>query len=193
MGLESFIRKYEKRYPEVVKYICDSVLVNKELFAYAWTNEVKHFGVRTSNRVKGAHSVLKRFLVNSQGGFIECWQQMHKMHESQLVTIKAKFQQSLTVIKHEHNIDDFKGLHHHVSQYALDFLITEIKRLENSRNKTHGLPCAHMIIEFRNQNRPIPLSSIDSQWRQINLAPHASRSDVVFDYLPQLEVQRTKW
>ncbi|KAI3894819.1 hypothetical protein MKW92_046159 [Papaver armeniacum] len=204
MGLESFIRKYEKRYPEVVKYICDSVLVNKEFFAYAWTNEVKHFGVRTSNRVEGAHSVLKRFLVNSQGGFIECWQQMHKMHASQLVTIKAKFQQSLTVIKHEHNIDDFKGLHHHVSQYALDFLITEIKRLEKSRSvaenlcgcilyKTHGLPCAHMINEFRNQNRPIPLSSIDSQWRQINLAPHASRSDVVFDYLLQLEVLRTKW
>ncbi|KAI3883168.1 hypothetical protein MKW92_041353, partial [Papaver armeniacum] len=180
MGLESFIRKYEKRYPEVVKYICDSVLVNKEFFAYAWTNEVKHFGVRTSNRVEGAHSVLKRFLVNSQGGFIECWQQMHKMHASQLVTIKAKFQQSLTVIKHEHTIDDFKGLHHHVSQYALDFLIIEIKRLEKSRSvaenlcgcilyKTHGLPCAHMINEFRNQNKPIPLSSINSQWRQINL------------------------
>ncbi|KAI3834461.1 hypothetical protein MKX03_032572 [Papaver bracteatum] len=204
MGLESFIRKYDKRYPEAVKYICESVLVNKEFFAYAWTNEVKHFGLRTSNRVECAHSVLKRFLVNSQGGFIECWQQMHKMHESQLVTIKEKFQQSLTFIKHEHKIDDFKGLWHHVSQYALDFIITEIKRLEKLRSvaenlcgcilyKTHGLPCAHMIIEFINQSRTIPLSSIDSQWRQINLVPHASRSDVVFDYLPQLEVLRTKW
>ncbi|KAI3973417.1 hypothetical protein MKW92_045767 [Papaver armeniacum] len=154
MGLESFIRKYEKRYPE-------------EFFAYAWTNEVKHFGVRTSNRVEGAHSVLKRFLVNSQGGFIECWQQMHNMHASQLVTIKAKFQQSLTIIKHEHNIDDFKGLHHHVSQYALDFLITEIKRLEKSRSvvenlcgcimyKTHGLPYpSHFLLSILNGGRSI--------------------------------------
>ncbi|KAI3953958.1 hypothetical protein MKW98_017782, partial [Papaver atlanticum] len=128
---------------------------------------------------------------------------MHKMHESQLVTIKAKLQQSLTFIKHEHKIDDFKGLHHHVSQYALDFIIYEIRRLEKSRSiaenfcgcilyKTHGLPCAHMISEYCKQGRPIPLSSIDSQWRQINLVPHVSR-DIVFDYLPQLEILRKKW
>ncbi|KAI3886715.1 hypothetical protein MKX03_011137 [Papaver bracteatum] len=143
MGFESFIRKYEKRYPGVVKYICDSVLVNKEFFAHAWTNEVKHFGVRTSNRV------------------------VHIMHESQLVTIKAKFQQSLSVIKHEHNINDFKGLHHHVSQYSLDFLITEIKRLEKSRSvvenlcgcilyKMHGLPYpSHFLISILNGGRSI--------------------------------------
>ncbi|KAI3904950.1 hypothetical protein MKW92_009920 [Papaver armeniacum] len=204
MGLESFVRKYEKRYPEAIKYIYDNVLVNKEFFAYAWTNEVKHFGTRTSNRVEGAHSVLKRFLGNSQGGFVECWQQMHKMHESQLITVKAKFQQTLTFIKHEHRIDDFNGLHHHVSQYALNFIISEISRLEKSRSiaenlcgcilhKTHGLPCAHMISEYRRQSKPIPLSSIDSQWRQINLIPHVSHSDAVFDYLPQLEILRKKW
>ncbi|KAI3875992.1 hypothetical protein MKX03_026228, partial [Papaver bracteatum] len=204
MGLESFVRKYEKRYPEAIKYIYDNVLVNKEFFAYAWTNEVKHFGTRTSNRVEGAHSVLKRFLGNSQGGFVECWQQMHKMHESQLITIKAKFQQTLTFIKHEHKIDDFKGLHQHVSQYALNFIISEISRLEKSKSiaenlcgcilhKTHGLPCAHMISEYRHQSKPISLCSIDPQWRQINLVPHVSRSDVVFDYLPQLEILRKKW
>ncbi|KAI3979680.1 hypothetical protein MKX01_013775 [Papaver californicum] len=149
MGLEYFVHKYEKRYPKVIKYIYENVLVNKEYFA-----------------------VLKRFLKNSQCGFIECWQQMHKMHESQLVTIKAKFQQSMTFIKHEHNIDDFKGLHHHVLQYALNFIISEIRRLEKSRTivekycgcilyQTHGLPCAHMVSEYQNQSKPIPLSSID--------------------------------
>ncbi|KAI3875991.1 hypothetical protein MKX03_026227 [Papaver bracteatum] len=192
MGLESFVRKYEKQYLEAIKYIYDNVLVNKEFFAYAWTNEVKHFGTRTSNRVEGAHSVLKRFLGNSQGGCVECWQQMHKMHESQLITIKAKFQQTLTFIKHEHRIDDFKGLHQHVSQYALNFIISEISRLEKSKSiaenlcgcilhKTHGLPCAHMISEYQRQSKPIPLF------------PHVSRLDAVFDYLPQLDILRKKW
>ncbi|KAI3970825.1 hypothetical protein MKX01_024472 [Papaver californicum] len=192
MGLESFLRKYEKRYPEVIKYIYKIVLVNKEYFAYVWINEVKHFGIRTSNRVKGTHSVLKRFLRNSQGGCI------------QLVTIKAKFQLGMTFIKHEHNIDDFKGLHHHVSQDVLNFIISEIRRLEKSKTivekycgcilyKMHDLPCAPMISEYRNQSKTILLSSIDSQWRQINLDPHVSRLDVVFDYLPQLEILRKKW
>ncbi|KAI3872899.1 hypothetical protein MKX03_029941, partial [Papaver bracteatum] len=137
MGWESFVHKYANEYPEVVKYIYiyiyKTILLNKKIFAYAWTNQVKHFGMRTFNRVEGAHSVLWRFLENSQGGFIECWKQMHKMHESQFVTIKAKFQQSLTFIKHEHKIEDFKGLHHHVSKYALDFIIPEIRRLEKPR------------------------------------------------------------
>ncbi|RZC66952.1 hypothetical protein C5167_010639, partial [Papaver somniferum] len=90
------------------------------------------------------------------------------------------------------------------SQYSLDFIISEIKRLEKSRSiaeslcgcilhKTHGLPCAHMISEYRNQGKPIPLSFIDSQWRQINLVPHVSRSNAVYDYLPQLEILRRKW
>ncbi|KAI3997137.1 hypothetical protein MKX01_008981, partial [Papaver californicum] len=113
MGLESFVHKYEKRYPEVIKYIYENVLVNMEYFAYTWTNKVKHFRIRTSNHAEGAHSVFKQFLKNSQGGFVECWQQIHKMHESQLVTIKVKFQQSMNFIKHKHNIYDFKGLHHH--------------------------------------------------------------------------------
>ncbi|KAI3880706.1 hypothetical protein MKX03_008117 [Papaver bracteatum] len=168
MGLESFVRKYENQYPEVIKYLFEMVLVNKEFFAYAWTNEVKHFGIRTSNHVEGAHSVLKRFLKNSQGGFIECWQQMHKMHESQLVTIKAKLQQSLTFKKHEHKIDDFKGLHHHVSQYALDFIISEIRRLEKSRSiaenlcgcilyKKYGMPLdpSHFLLSILNGGRSI--------------------------------------
>ncbi|KAI3904048.1 hypothetical protein MKX01_039982 [Papaver californicum] len=166
-GLESFVRKYEKRYHEVIKYIYENVLVNKEFFAYAWTNE----------------------------------QQMNKMHESQLVTVKAEFQQSMTFIKHEHNIHDFKGLHIHMSQYALNFITSEIRRLEKSKTivakycgcivyKTHGLPCAHMIYEYRNQSKLIQLYFIDWQWRQINLVPHVSRSDDVFDYLPQLEILR---
>ncbi|KAI3984325.1 hypothetical protein MKX01_011279, partial [Papaver californicum] len=117
MGLKSFVHKYEKRHPEVIKYILyEKIFVNKEYFTYAWTNEVKHFGIRTSNCVEAAHSVLKRLL-----GIVN-------MHESQLVTTKAKFQQSMTFIKHEHNIDDFKGLHHHVSQYALNLIIFEIRR-----------------------------------------------------------------
>ncbi|MCL7048822.1 hypothetical protein MKW94_023387 [Papaver nudicaule] len=197
--LDSFVRKYQIRYPEVITYLFDSVLVNKEYFAYAWTNDVKHFGIRTSNRVEGAHSVLKRFLGNSQGGFVECWKQMHKMHESQL-NIKAKFQQSLTFIKHQHRVSDFKGLHNHVSQYALDFIIKESERLEKSRSiavnfcgcilfKTHGLPCAHMIVEYRMQSKPIPLSLIDSQWRQLNLVPQVASSNAGFDCLPQLQLQ----
>ncbi|KAI3994746.1 hypothetical protein MKX01_017055 [Papaver californicum] len=147
MRLESFVRKYEKRYPEVIKYIYEN-----------------------------------RFLGNSQGGFVECWQQMHMKHKSQLVTIKEKFQQSMTFIKHEHNIDDFKGLHHHVSQYALNFIISEIKRSE----KTHNLPCAHMIYEYQNHSKPIPLSSIGSQWRQINLNPHVSFNELVENFITEL-------
>ncbi|KAI3843036.1 hypothetical protein MKX03_018291, partial [Papaver bracteatum] len=149
MALDSFVRKYEERYPAAIKYIRETVLENKEYFAYAWTNEIRHYGNRTSNCVEGSHNVFKQYLENSRGGFIECWKHMHNMFRSQLVDIKADFQKSINFIKHEHNISEFRGLHHH----------------------THGLPCAHMLFQYRSQRMPIPLSAIDSQWRQLNLVP----------------------
>ncbi|KAI3932189.1 hypothetical protein MKW92_006830, partial [Papaver armeniacum] len=39
---------------------------------------------------------------------------------------------------------------------------------------------------------PIPLSSIDSQWRKLNLVPPIG-NEVAFDYLPQVEILKNKW
>ncbi|KAI3868254.1 hypothetical protein MKX03_000165 [Papaver bracteatum] len=194
MALDSFVRKYEERYPAAIKYIHETVLENKEYFAYAWTNEIRHYGNQTSNRVEGAHNVFKKYLENSRGGIIECWKHMHNMFRSQLVDIKAYFQKNINFIKHEHNITEFKGLHHHVSQYALDIIRSELGKLDKLGNmceklcgcilrKTHGLPYAHMLFQYRSQHIPIPLSAIDSQWRQLNLVP-PNGNDVTFDYLP---------
>ncbi|KAI3851769.1 hypothetical protein MKW92_003937, partial [Papaver armeniacum] len=46
-------------------------------FVCAWTNQIKHFGNRTKNRVEGEHAILKIFLIYSTGNFIKCWQDMN--------------------------------------------------------------------------------------------------------------------
>ncbi|KAI3954221.1 hypothetical protein MKW98_018045 [Papaver atlanticum] len=203
MALDSFVQKYDERYPEAIKYIHETVLANKEYFAYAWTNEIRYYGIRTTNRVEGAHNIFKQYLENSRGGFIECWKHMHNMFRSHLVVIKAAFQKSINFRKHEHNIAEFRGLHHHVSQYALDKICLQLARLKKMRSmceifcgcilwKTYGLPCAHMLLQYRSQGMPIPLSAIDSQWRQLNLVPPIG-NEVAFDYLPQVEILKNKW
>lgn len=51
----------------------------KEKVVCAWTDQVRHFGNITTNRVKSAHARLKNWLRNSQGDFCRDWDVVNQM------------------------------------------------------------------------------------------------------------------
>ncbi|XP_028105854.1 uncharacterized protein LOC114304908 [Camellia sinensis] len=98
-----------------------------------------------------------------------------------LVPYKEKFVAAWTdTCTHCGNVTTNRELRGNVSISALEYLLVQSKRanfipidVEACRcvfRHTHGLPCAHEIADYIRQDRPIPLATIHSQWRQLHIS-----------------------
>ena len=140
-----------------------------------------HFGNVTTNRVKTTHSNLKRHLCTSTGSFDTTWISIHAMLERQHIEITSSFEKSLNIVQHQFNPVMFKELRGFISRNALNIILPEAMRSESIGpdaelcrcviRRTHGLPCVHEIAQFKQEGWPIPLSSIHSHWRKLNIKP----------------------
>ncbi|XP_028062629.1 uncharacterized protein LOC114265960 [Camellia sinensis] len=129
---------------------------------------------------KSAHAKLKRQLGSCQVLFQASFEKKHSLLELQHTDIKASFEKSLTVVQHQFKPSQFRELRGNMSISALKYLPVETKRansigidVEACRcvlRYTHGLPCAHEIADYIRQDRPIPLATIHSQWRQLHIS-----------------------
>ncbi|KAI3996886.1 hypothetical protein MKX01_021162 [Papaver californicum] len=197
-----FVKTWKTRTPACVTDLCDTWLEHKECFCLAWTQNIKHFGKTIINRLETEHSPLKKSMESSAGSFFTCWEAMHNLINNQIVQIKSSFEKSLTSVRHEHQIPAFQVLRNHVSQYALDLILLEFTRSEDagidaaackcSFRSTHGLPCAHELVKYTQEGRPIPLSQIDQHWKQLSVVPILENS-VGFDCLAEVHLLRQRW
>ncbi|KAI3847457.1 hypothetical protein MKX03_001970 [Papaver bracteatum] len=197
-----FIKMWKTRAPACVTDLCDTWLEHKESFCLAWTQNIKHFGNTVINRVETEHSPLKKSMESCAGSFFTCWEAMHNLINNQIAQIKSSFEKSLTSVRHEHQIPAFQVLRNHVSQYALDLILLEFTRSEDSGIdaaackcsfcSTHGLPCAHELVKYTQEGRPIPLSQIDQHWKQLSVVPVLENS-VGFDCLAEVHLLRQRW
>ncbi|KAL7195922.1 hypothetical protein ACSBR1_036032 [Camellia fascicularis] len=132
------------------------------------------------NRAESAHAKLKRQLGSCQVSFQASFEKIHSLLELQHTDIKASFEKSLTVVQHQFKPSQFRELRGNVSISALEYLLVESKRANSIGidveacgcvlRHTHGLPCAHEIADYIRQDRPIPLATIHSQWRQLHIS-----------------------
>ncbi|XP_028102895.1 uncharacterized protein LOC114302124 [Camellia sinensis] len=86
-----------------------------------------------------------------------------------------------------------------VSICALEYVLAKSKR-ENSvgidvaacgcvLRHTHGLPCAHEIVDYMRQGRPIPLSSIHVHWTRLTICVHNPKvKKLELTCIPELEM-----
>jgi hypothetical protein len=74
----------------VVQYIHSTWLVHKELFVKCWTDQHFHLGTRTTSRVEGAHSTLKKYLVSSTGNFAIFIEKVDKYLKTQQNDIQVR-------------------------------------------------------------------------------------------------------
>ncbi|KAH9685250.1 Endonuclease [Citrus sinensis] len=182
-------------YPQAIEYVTSTWLDKyKENFVSAWTDKIMHFGNLTTNRVESSHSRLKKELGTSQGNFETSWTKIHSLLELLHTNIKASFEKSLTVVQHQFKPAEFKKLRGFISISALQMVLSESKNTNSigidvsvcgcTIRSTHGLPCAHEIVEYKRESRPIPLECIDSHWKKLDLIRNHNKRKVEMSYGP---------
>ncbi|XP_026422273.1 uncharacterized protein LOC113318345 [Papaver somniferum] len=185
-----------------VTYLRDTWLKHKESFCLAWTQNMKHFGNTIINRLKSEHGPLKKSMASSAGSFFTCWEAMHNMINRQIFQIKSSFEKSLISVLDEHQIPAFEELRNHVSHYALELMRLEVNQSEDletdvtackcSFRSTHGIPCAHELMKYTQEGRPVPLSVIDEHWKQLSIVPLLEKK-TEFDCLAEVHLLRQRW
>ncbi|XP_062010559.1 uncharacterized protein LOC133726936 [Rosa rugosa] len=177
-------------YPKEINYLKTNWLIKyKEMFVAAWTNKYMHLGARTSNRAESAHTKLKRELKSSQLDFSVSWEHIHSLLCLHHIEVKASFEKSRCFVQHEFRHAYLRDLIGFVSISALNKIVCEANSAEYIGSeslalcncdirKTHGLPCAHEIAEYKRCDRPIPISSVHRHWRKLEIRTTVEDSEV---------------
>ncbi|XP_048495889.2 uncharacterized protein LOC125495270 [Beta vulgaris subsp. vulgaris] len=175
-----------KSMPAVLDYVKSTWLdPYSDRFVNAFTMNILHLGTRTTNRVESAHAALKSWLKTSTGSLDTIWPIIHSFLEAQKREIKASFQRSQNRDPHVTVLRLFMLLKGRVSHKAIRLLDSEYKRANEVGvdgfvcgcylRHTHGLPCAHEMMEMEERNASIQLTDIHPFWRTLKLrsaAPH---------------------
>ncbi|KAI3977395.1 hypothetical protein MKX01_000308 [Papaver californicum] len=153
----------------------------KDRFVAAWTDLYVHLGNTSTNRAEGAHSRLKKQLNAANYDIQGMWKAMHPLINLQFTDIKASFEVSMKELQERHKVGILREVIGAISIAAMDYILKEKKRggykeLDADAcgcvlRRTHGLPCAHELIEYEVEGRAIPLSSIHSIWKKLSPTP----------------------
>ncbi|XP_028051733.1 uncharacterized protein LOC114256313 [Camellia sinensis] len=54
--------------------------------------------------------------------------------------------------------------------------------------RIHGLPCAHEIVDYIRENRPIPLTSVDPHWSKLDMLNTPKKSNSFLDCKSELDM-----
>ncbi|MCL7045727.1 hypothetical protein MKW94_030008 [Papaver nudicaule] len=223
-----FVTTWVTRYPTCIKYIRDAWIVHKESFILSWTKKIKHFGYTGITTDESEHEQLWKHMDSSMSttGFFRCWEAMHSVVKDQINQISVSNEKTLTYINRKHQVPAFEELKNHVSQHALDLILSELEQLADVESKnhnpqdalnlgqfefnqsvdvssgrtlcqcligyTHGLPCAHKVRNYSQYGRPIPLSAIDQQWKQLSIVLSLD-SNLDFICLPEVQLLQERW
>jgi len=101
-----------KDYPKFLHYVENTILKPfKDKLVRAWMDLVLHPGCRTTNRVDGAHGVVKEYLSTSKGDLGTCWQKIDEMLANQFGEIQSSFGRSVTVLENRYkDVTLYSGL-----------------------------------------------------------------------------------
>ncbi|BBG96621.1 Myzus persicae-induced lipase 1 [Prunus dulcis] len=150
---------------------CKKKFITEDRFMAAWTNACIHLGSTTSNRkfiivtnkAESAHAELKRQLRS----------------KLQHTEINASFEKSRCFIQHRFRHPELSELVGFVSIKALSVIVCESEMLEIDRvddlscgcaiRRTHQLPRAHEIAEYRDRGVPIPLDVAHTHCKKLDL------------------------
>lgn len=126
-----------------------------------------HFGIRTTSRVEGAHSVAKQYIGSSSFGFFDLFEKLQQLINRQLEDFKAKHSDELSkkpIVSYSKVLSPVLSK---ISSHAL-FLSERSGKLENECtglfSKIFGVPCNHRLHELQSVNQEISIDDFDKQW-----------------------------
>lgn len=89
--------------PDLVNYLNEHKYTTKELFAEAWTSQIKHYGATVTSRIEGSQSCLKSFLGTSKSGLFSVVKVVSLLHIEQYNQIQKDLARSRDSIPHDIN------------------------------------------------------------------------------------------
>ena len=105
-------------------------------------------------------------------------------------------------MQHSFKPAEFKELRGFISIAALNNILAQANRANSAGidsvcecpiRRTHGLPCAHEIVWYRQEGRPIPLSCIDPYWRKLDMVSASKMQIMKLNCEPELDIIAKKF
>ncbi|XP_050888875.1 uncharacterized protein LOC127094048 [Lathyrus oleraceus] len=184
----------ESEKEENVTYTLEVAKV-KEKIVCAWTDQVRHIGNTTTNRVEFAHAKLKNWLGNSLNYIfheakradnvgsnrVKCGYTILKTYGLLCVRFIAKktsFDRSITVLEHKFKDNNvYAQLVGNISPAGLNYIFHEAKRADNVGSntvkhgytilKTYGLPYVRFIAKKVKLGNPLRIIEVCSHWKRL--------------------------
>ncbi|RKF79143.1 hypothetical protein GcC1_049037, partial [Golovinomyces cichoracearum] len=146
--------------------------VQKERLVEAWTNQHRHFGIRTTSRAEGSHAYIKRYLggKKSKGNLYSSWLRIEAAIINQITAVSTR-----TSIQRDRTpIDIDKKLYHGcfgvISWYALRLVQRHLESVSlplspctGAFTKSMGLPCAH-VCDIKQATGGLTPSDFHEYW-----------------------------
>ncbi|XP_021840674.2 protein FAR1-RELATED SEQUENCE 5-like [Spinacia oleracea] len=167
-----FLQLIYKEKNDIIDYISSTWIPVKKKFVSVWTEKILHFGNRASSRAEGAHAKLKKYLHVSTGNIRQVKNKICLAIDNEFQEIKTQVESEKLRVPHKYNVPYFKDLMNKVSIFALKKLYKQYEMASLGTLKaqctgnfvaTMGLPCAHMMCDWKEGT--LPLHLINSQWR----------------------------
>ncbi|XP_058746429.1 uncharacterized protein LOC131619338 [Vicia villosa] len=120
------------KYPGLLKYVESTILDKvKEKFVCVWTDNVRHLGNTTTNRVESTHASLKNWLANNTGDLCRDWDTVNLMIKNQYNEIQTTFGRSITLLEHRFRDNIlYSQLIGNMSRSGLNYIFHEAKQDE---------------------------------------------------------------
>ncbi|XP_050378300.1 uncharacterized protein LOC126795515 [Argentina anserina] len=187
MQLRTEMTEFGGRDIDEVEHVLERYLEPyKEMLVAAWTDKFMHFGSRNLPAPRWGQCPFYDYIYDYRDSVVvkqtvidRFWERMHSRNEQIRMEIDGSFRESL---ESEYTDDGahlpvLKELYGAISIYALNMIREQTLRADEidddhsectcAIKRTHGLPCAHEIAEYKRKGLHIPLECINSHWRQL--------------------------
>jgi hypothetical protein len=127
-------------------------------------------GSRCSSRVESSHSAMKRYVNLAKCDLLTCKERLDVLLETQFTELQAEIETDKLKVVHSYRIPIFRGLQNKISSFALSKLHFQYVQSETRTeclglfSRTFGLPCKHVINQYKREEKPLGLDLIHSQW-----------------------------
>ncbi|CAI0436611.1 unnamed protein product, partial [Linum tenue] len=153
----------------------------RHMWAKCYTNQLRHLGNTSSNRVEAAHSSFKKWLQSSTGAVDTVYKKNDDYIEAQHLQIRKLLEDSRQKKLLRADGKPFRELNTKVTLEALRLMLFEVavegEPCTCTFLPTYGLPCRCSIQLARRENRDFALYDVLPFWTVINYREPPTRPE----------------
>lgn len=169
--------KWSANEPEVIQYLLNTWISQKERICTAWTSQYRHFGTSTTSAAESMHKAIKKDLPHRFLHLRDTVRVICAYIERQNEQIEYSLaSETLRGSDIHYKIEVFRGLSRTISQFALNKVLEHVRSTKeqptgrigccsNRFTRQWGLPCAHLFHERLSIGASLRIEDFHVQWR----------------------------